>query len=76
MYKTTKNTKRRDKRHVGPVAEKAKKKNINDERNGPGAKQIIPASDPNGRFVTSLGFSSVRTSWAFRPLGLLGLFLC
>ena len=35
--------------------------------------QIIPASDPNGRFVTSLGFSSVRTSWAFRPLGLLGL---
>ena len=35
--------------------------------------KIIPASDPNGRFVTSLGFSSVRTSWAFRPLGLLGL---
>ena len=36
-------------------------------------KKIIPASDPNGRFVTSLGFSSVRTSWAFRPSGLLGL---
>ena len=44
--------------------------------------QIIPASDPNGRFAASsnlqllghLGlFATVRTSWAFRLLGLLGL---
>ena len=53
------------------------------------AKQIIPAGEPNGRFATSLdshlfgllgfthrGFSSVRTSWAFRLLGLLGFFVC
>ena len=25
-------------------------------------QKIIPASDPNGKFATSLGFSSVRTS--------------
>ena len=53
--------------------------------------KIIPASDPNGRFVISLythlldilGFSSirtswacVRTSWALHLLGLLGLRIC
>ena len=42
-------------------------------------EKIIPASDPNGRFVTSLdflGFSSARTSRAFRLLGLQELFVC
>ena len=43
-------------------------------------RNIIPASDPNGgSFVFCccfVGFTSVRTSWAFRLWGLLWPFVC
>ena len=52
-----------------------------DQRN---EKEIIPASDPNGRFVASLdthllGLLGLQDLWSLdspKSLGLLGLFVC